>query len=169
MIKILLSILSAIFYRLGGLKGFNTKFRDFGCPTIALLFMLKYGSGYSFWTHFLAFGLTFGALTTYWDKSKNKFKDTICQAINWQYPEDNFYLHGYFVGIAYIPYVIERGFSGGLVTPGMVVLTLRALLLGILMGGLNYLVHNKIHVKHTDWIEELFRGLIIVATLQMLL
>ena len=78
------SILSAILYRMGGKgKPYNTKYRDMGCPTVLLalvasLFGLKLGF---WWVYLLLFGLSFGALTTYWDFL---FKD-----------KDNFWMHGF--------------------------------------------------------------------------
>lgn len=63
-------VLSAALYRLGGAHGYNTKFRDIGCPLVLLgaviaLFGLRIGS---WWAYLLCFGLSWGALTTYWDE-----------------------------------------------------------------------------------------------------
>ena len=157
----ILSMASLILYRLGGMKGkwFNTKIRDLGCPTAALVWMLIFTRGYSFFTHFIAFGLLFASLTTYYDESKNKIKDSLARLINWQYPKDNLYLHGGMIGLAYFPYAVEIGIYFNFFY--------RAVLLGVFMGALNY-VANKYKIPHSDWVEECGRGAMIVLTLPIL-
>ena len=83
-------ILSAILYRMGGATGYNTKFRDLGCPLVALITLwLMKGIVLSYWwVYLLFFGLSFGALTTYWD---------------WLFGYDNFYAHGLGCSLATIP------------------------------------------------------------------
>ena len=70
-ILIILSILSGIAYRLGGIgKPFKTWMRDGICPLIALValwLLVGFKSSY-WWAYLLHFGLLFGALTTYWKK-----------------------------------------------------------------------------------------------------
>lgn len=66
----ILSILSAIFYRIGGKGGFknNKIVRRIGIPIlqfIAIFFVLKIQAPW--WVHFFSIGITFGFLTTYWD------------------------------------------------------------------------------------------------------
>lgn len=110
------AIISSVLYRAGGMGKEdtaepkwipmwmrNTKYRDLGCPTI-LIALLWYLFGFH-WYYFLTFLLSFGALTTYWDDSKNKFIDKISRIINWKYPEDNHYLHGLMCGLAGIPLI----------------------------------------------------------------
>jgi hypothetical protein len=89
-ILIVACLLSGILYRLGGKKGFNTKFRDLGCPLVLLgaviaLFGLKMGF---WWAYLLCFGLSFGFLTTYWD---------------FLFKYDNFWFHGFALGLAGFP------------------------------------------------------------------
>jgi hypothetical protein len=86
---VLLSIVSGVLYRLGGAKGYNTKFRDLGCPTVRLGAMFVLGYHAPWWCHVIAFGLLFGALTTYWD---------------FLFGFDNFWFHGFMCGVAYVPY-----------------------------------------------------------------
>ena len=140
---LLLSGISATLYRLGGMKGFNTKARDLGCPTIAFIWMLLYGGSFPWWIHFIAFGLLFASLTTYYDSI---------------FGYDNFWMHGFVIGLAYFPYAIISGLWWLLIA--------RALILAVFMGGLNYVV-NKLHVPFSDWIEELGRGFAIVYTLTL--
>jgi len=74
---LIFSILSGFAYRFGGSakKGDwldfarNTKTRDIGCSLLFLcLFWALQGFKMGFWKAYLiTFGLTFGALTTYWD------------------------------------------------------------------------------------------------------
>ena len=97
-IGLLAVIASSALYRCGGKgKPYNTKYRDLGCPTVLLaLVVALFGFKMAFWwVYLVSFGLAFAALTTYWDDTKNKFLDKICRAINWMYPEDNFWLHGF--------------------------------------------------------------------------
>ena len=92
-----LSILSSVLYRLGGIgKPFNTKYRDIGCPLVflglvAALFGLKW---HFWWAYLLTFGLSWSALTTYWDWFWLAGGNT---------GEDNFYFHGLGCGLAAIP------------------------------------------------------------------
>ncbi len=78
---IILSLLSGVLYRLGGIgKPFNTKFRDCGCPLVALicLWLLKgFNLGF-WWAYLLTFGLGWGVMTTYWKK-----KGTDAKWWNW--------------------------------------------------------------------------------------
>jgi len=82
------SVVCAILYRLGGKKGYNTKFRDLGIPLIATGYLLLLGIKVPWWAFVAHFGLLFGALTTYWDSVLGY---------------DNFYLHGFMCGLAAFP------------------------------------------------------------------
>lgn len=142
---IIAAIISAAFYRMGGMSGMNTKIRDLGCPTVALAWMiLFFPKTFAVW-HFLAFGAMFGALTTYWDS-----------VFGW----DNFYMHGFVIGLAYLFY--------GVLTGIWIPILARAVVLAVFMGLINYLA-NKYQWKHSDWWEECLRGFSIVATLPLLL
>lgn len=134
---ILMSILSAILYRLGGAKGFNTKFRDWGCPLVALITMLYLNINAAWWIHALSFLLMFGALTTYWDSI---------------FGYDNFYAHGFMVGLAYLPYLLSVSWA---------LLIIRAIILAILIGTWSKYTDN-------DIIEEMGRGFFIPLTLIIL-
>jgi hypothetical protein len=90
-ILLILSIISGVLYRMGGKgKPFNTKYRDLGCPLIALIALwLLVGFQLSYWwVYFLMFGLMFGALTTYWD---------------FLFGFDNYWFHGFMVGLSTFP------------------------------------------------------------------
>lgn len=72
---LIVSILAGVLYRMGGAAGYNTKVRDLGVPTIVTVYLLTLGLKASLWSfcglvvaYFIAFGLLFGALTTYWKK-----------------------------------------------------------------------------------------------------
>jgi len=69
---VILSILGGFLYRMGGARGYNTKFRDLGVPLCVVLAMFVLGQIH--WTAVLCFGLLFGALTTYWKKKGAKAK-----------------------------------------------------------------------------------------------
>jgi len=132
-----LSVLSGILYRLGGKKGFNTKFRDFGVPIVCLFLMMKVKCPW--YDHALAGVLLFGSLTTYWQEV---------------FGEDNFFLHGAGCGLAYLPYIF--------VIPWQVIIG-RALILGFFMYGVNKLV-NTVKVPRGADVEEFIRGFSIAMT-----
>jgi hypothetical protein len=104
--------------------------------------MLGFYPTVQWYNHLIAFGLMFGALTTYWDSfPPNKGKD-------------NFWMHGFFIGLAYVPYAISTGDFWGWV--------IRACVLAILMGGWCAYFGN------VD-VEEYGRGAFIGLTLPLLL
>ncbi len=145
------SIVGAILYRLGGIGGkyFKSWMRDWLIPPLAygLLFWLKQPTNLLGWLMVLpAIALTGLALTTYWD---DLFGGV-----------DNFYMHGLFVGLGAFP-LIWAGFAWWLIL-------IRAIILALFMGALNWAVH-KYKVKHSDIIEECGRGASIIATLPILL
>lgn len=113
MIEVLSTLIvffNGILYRLGGAgkKGTwldfarDTLTRDIGCPLMALsLLFLWVGFDNDHIIRYILFlGLSWLALTTYWDETDIKIKDKICRKINWIYPADNFYLHGLGCGLA---------------------------------------------------------------------
>jgi hypothetical protein len=61
----LISVVSAIFYRMGGSGKFNTKARDIGCMLCVVASMLILGVKGQWWMYFLSSGAMFGCLTTY--------------------------------------------------------------------------------------------------------
>lgn len=147
---IFMSCCSAIFYRYGGMSskeaGFkvNTKIRDLGVPAISLIWMFIYAPAFPWYIHFISFGLLFGSLTTYYDSL---------------FGHDNFWFHGFMIGLAYLPYAISTG--------DWVSLIIRAVILSVVMGGLNYIV-NKLMLPFRAWIEELTRGAVIILTLLLM-
>lgn len=86
----------------------------------------------------LAFGLSWAALSTYWD---------------WLFDEDNYYFHGLCVGLAMLP-LVGLGFSWFMVL-------LRSLILCLLMGIWTGYCRN-------GWTAELGRGALILFTLWLL-
>jgi hypothetical protein len=145
---LILSALSAILYRLGGIgKPFKTWMRDWIVP------LCCYGALLLFWQPSVWWGWlllvlsvlpTGGALTTYWD---------------WLFKKDNFYMHGFMIGLGAFPLC----FAG----INWIMMLARAVLLAVFMGQLNYWV-NKKQIKHSDWIEELGRGLAITLSVPLL-
>jgi hypothetical protein len=144
-----LSILSGICYRLGGSakKGNwldfarNSKTRDVGCSLLSLgLFIGQKGVNLSFWwLYAIAFGASWGFLTTYWDFITG---------------EDNFYLHGLFCGLAFIP-LHWVGLSWW-------VIGIRAIACAVLMGIWSALIG-------WDIAEEFGRGFILTISIPLLL
>jgi hypothetical protein len=75
---------------MGGAKGYDTKYRDVGCPLVLLglvIALFGFKIGY-IWAYLVTFGLSWGALTTYFD---------------WLFGYDNFFMHGLACGIAAFP------------------------------------------------------------------
>jgi len=185
MIKLLLttlvlSIISAILYRFGGLGQdgwedffkdklprwlFSKKIRRGFCTLFSISWMAMFYPHVPWWVHMLSFGLVLLGVTTYFDSAK----------FNWMRPDDNFYLHGFFIALGCILYPIFTGMWLGF--------GLRVIVLALLMGLLSekwadpiviYLKaklskYPKLYTKierfiKDDWVEELGRGLLIILT-----
>ena len=147
---ILLSLLSALFYRLGGWGNegrvafphipkwvFDTKARDIGCAIVCFISTIVIGVHAAWWVHLIAFLLLFGALTTYWDSV---------------FGHDNFYMHGLMCGLAYFPYMF-------VCSP--LLWGVRAFLLMLLMGFWSRVIGK-------DWLEEGGRGFLLPITLLLI-
>lgn len=150
---IILSNISGFFYRLGGLSKeqarqqipwcpswiINSKTRDVGCSLLTVLWMILFYPHVHWYVHLISFGLMWGALSTYWDFLNGK---------------DNFWLHGWGIGLACLAYAIDSGLWIGF--------GVRAFALAVLMGVWCAIFKN-------DWIEEYGRGAFVIATLPILL
>lgn len=134
------AIISGILYRMGGAAGYNTKFRDFGCPTVMVIVLACLGMFH--WTLILVFGLSFASLTTYFKK-----KGTEAKWYNWM-------LVGLTDGLSVLPlcfvYPIWRGFAWRILA-----CTVTTTLCSCIIGN--------------DVVEEVGRGIIRVMTLPLLL
>jgi len=155
-ITLFLTALAGLLYRMGGCGDpcrrkypklptwfFDTKARDIGIPLLCgfpyMAFVLKIAAPW--WVHLLAFLTLFGMLTTYWD---------------WMFKgKDNFWMHGFMCGAAYLWY--------GIAAPELWLwLGVRALLMAVFMGVWCLVFSN-------DIVEEGGRGGIIIASLPLLL
>jgi len=125
-------ILSATLYRMGGAKGFNTKFRDLGCPAVLLaLVMLLFGIHKPL-LYLSFFVLSWMALSSYWD---------------WLFGFDNFWFHGFMCGLAGVPLI----WCG---VPWWIILT-RTAICTVGMGLASKAIDNAV-------IEELGRGFLFI-------
>ncbi len=147
-IWLIASTLGAILYRLGGTSA-GTKFRDLGVPTIVTVYLLTLGLKASLWglfglvgAYFIAFGLLFGALTTYWKK-----KGTDATFVN-------YFLHGLGIALSAIPLACISGHYIGF--------GIRLIALPLAMAFWSVKIGNAT-------IEEFGRGFLITATLPLLL
>lgn len=146
-IWLVVSIICGLLYRAGGKgKPFNTKYRDLGCPLVAYTYLWFIGNSglqeafpLKIGLFLVAYGLTFGVLTTYWD---------------FLFKEDNFYIHGFFVGLATIPCM----FLG----IHLYAIIIRTIILAFGMG-----LWSKI--IGWDIAEEFGRGFLITATMPILI
>ena len=132
------SIISGVLYRLGGWSKGNTKFRDLGCPTVALValwLVVGFKSSY-WWAYLLTFLFSFGALCTY-RYGLPKPKD-----YTWHY-----YLHGFMCGLAGLP-LIWCGVP-------LVIILSRIVIVTIGMGFFSNLIDK-------DWLEEGIRGVLFI-------
>lgn len=148
-----LALVSAGLYRLGGMGDdgrkefpklpgwlFNTKVRDWGCPIIAAIWMVIFDVSSNVWIHTISFLLFWGALCTYWDRL---------------FKYDNFYMHGFMCGMAYVGFALAGDVHWGLVLA-------RSIVTGMIMGVVCDLTAN-------DYVEEFTRGGALILTLPILL
>lgn len=63
---LLLTFLSAMFYRAGGAAGWNTKYRDLGVAVFATTVFYFLGFKAAWWVYLIAGVIHFAALTSYW-------------------------------------------------------------------------------------------------------
>lgn len=136
---IVATILSSIFYRLGGSKDFDTKYRDVGCAFITCAL-----AGYLLafhWTLIICFGLLWGALSTYWKRTPNA---------KWY----NWLMTGIGYSLAMLPYVIAEGLWIGFIS--------RTIVLGV-----TTMIWSEIN-SNPVW-EESGRGALIILTLPLLM
>ena len=112
-------VLCAILGRMGGAKGYNTKFRDVGIPTI--LCIVAYILGVHSWWLVLMFGLMFASLTTYWD---------------FLFGYDNFWFHGFMCGLSFLPIaIVTQQWIGFLIALGITT---------VWMGGWSKVIKNDV-------------------------
>lgn len=146
LIVLVASIISGILYRMGGAgKPFNTKFRDFGVPTIGIALLLYIYPHYDWKTllsYFLTFGLYFGSMTTYWKK-----KGVEAKWWNWM-------LTGLGYGLAFLPFAYVSGKWVGFV--------LRCIICSLTTMIWSEKINNAV-------VEEFGRGFIATATIPLLL
>lgn len=160
----LLSALSGVLYRLGGMGQdgidtfphapewlFDTKARDIGCGfcTIGAFFALGLHVGLIWWHVLVACLVTIvamlGALSTYWDFM---FGD-----------KDNFWMHGFMCGLALFPLAI--------ITGNWLAFGIRCVILALAMGVLAHL--TKLVEKGGDVLEEFSRGLLLPITIYIMI
>ena len=145
-IIITLSIISGVFYKLGGTGGAwwkNTKARDFGVPAMAVTLLLLLGASAPWWIFFLLFGCMFGSLTTY---CKFGGQENV-EWFNWCFT-------GILYGIAALPFA---WFSGNWI--GFAIRT-------VVLGFSIMFVSEKF--DNVFW-EEGSRGILFTATIPLLL
>ena len=133
----LLAIASAVLGRMGGAKGYDTKFRDIGCSAIVVIVVwLLFGYEPStWWVYALIFGLHWGAFSTYWDKV---------------FGYDNLSFSGAMVGLALSPILF--------IDVGLILFVgLRSVFLFCAWGALNKWRRPKVLFWKGDVFEELAR------------
>jgi hypothetical protein len=143
----LASVISACLYRIGGagkeeIPFANSQYRDIGCPVIVFIYLLTLGVT---WYLALAAALAvLGMIRTYWDFLTG---------------EDNLWLAGAGIGICMTPLCWD-----GVSWMGVLAYTA---ILSVTMGGLNTFC-ARVTVPGAVWIEELFRGAVLIAAIPVL-
>ena len=151
---IVLSVVSAILYRLGGASKEDQdkefpwipdwfkslpKKRDVGCTLCALGSVALINHTAPWWVWVLSFGMLWSGLSTYWDFL---FGD-----------EDNFWMHGFMCGLAFILFGM---------TIGWLWVALRCVILAVLVGGWSALIGDA------KW-EEMGRGFLLTSSVLLFL
>ncbi len=148
--QILLSVVSAILYRLGGSSKTDQdkefpfiprwfknipKKRDVMSNLVCLYSLFLLGINAPFWVWFISFGLLWASLSSYFD---------------WMFGYDNHYMHGFMCGFSLLPLVI----FGNLVLSAFII---KSILLAIGMG-----LWSKYNGNATK--EELGRGFLLTIS-----
>lgn len=164
LLTLVASYASATLYRLGGASKKDAakeypwapewfrnlpKKRDVGCGVVTGLttwmILDHLGVGSPWWIYLITGGILWGALSTYHDT----------MPYNWMNPDDNFWLHGFFCGLAYIFFGIHTGL--------WMQLGIRIAVIAVFMGVWS-------HILFSDaWVEENGRGGILPLSLLLLL
>ena len=139
---LLLIIASGVLYRMGGAKGYNTKFRDLGVPLIATIYL--WIAGVRSWLLLPHFLLLFASLTTYWS-----FVFAPADHVDWR----EWAITGFFYGLsAFVLY--WAGVPAWTILARIIVLSIATSLWSEWIGW--------------DVLEEGGRGILITATLPIL-
>ena len=140
-----LSAISGWLYWAGGHgKPYNSKVRDIGCSACnCLALWLLCRNSAPFWVYCLSFILSWAALSTYYDKLTRLWRK------NEDEYAENWFLHGFFIGLAFLP-LIFFGLSWWIIL-------LRSIILGVIMMCISVL-SKKVFV------EEFGRGVAIILT-----
>ena len=139
------ALVSSSLYRIGGagkeeIPFANSQYRDIGCPVVVLIVLLS--MGLTWYLCLLSALLVLCFIRTYWDfVYKN---------------HDNMYLHGFGIGISMIP----LAWSGVAWLNIVAYTSIVALSVGVLNT-----ICTRYCVKYSVWIEECFRGAVIVLAL----
>ncbi len=149
-LQFLLSIVSAILYRLGGSSPSDQdkefpwiprwfknipKKRDAMSNIVKLVGVYLLGIYAPIWAWFISFGLLWASLSSYWD---------------WMFGYDNHYMHGFMCGFSLLPLVIW----GSL---GLIPFLIQSVVLGLSMG-----LWSKYNGNATK--EELGRGFLLTIS-----
>jgi hypothetical protein len=119
-----LSSLSGLLGRMGGAKGFDTKYRDAGCSILAVgALCLFLGFQWAhWWVYVIIIGLHWGAFSAYWHKL---------------FGFDNLWFSGFLVGLSMFPALF-------IVKTIWWILLIRAVALALVWGCLNKYLPKKV-------------------------
>ena len=137
MIWVLLMFIAGVLGRMGGAHGYNTKWRDIGCPLVLIVAAILYSGWHAdvWWAYAMVFGLSWAAFSTYWDTL---------------FGYDNFWFSGLMVGLAGVPLIFTDISLWPLVL-------CRILLLTAAWGLLNKYLPPRVWIWRRDVAEEFSR------------
>jgi hypothetical protein len=132
-----IALASGVLGRMGGAKGYDTKYRDVGCSLLVILAIgVLWGWQASFWwVYVLIFGLHWLTFSTYWD---------------WLWKYDNFAFSGWMVGLAISPILfIDISLWW--------VVAIRVIGLAVIWWALNKFLPQRVWLWGRDVVEEFSR------------
>ena len=141
--------IGGILYRMGGSGNYPRQSRIIGVSLLSTLILAILKWKIDLWlclAYLVSFGAMAGMVSIYWGFLFHE--------------KDNFYMHGFMIGLAYVA-LAWFGIAWWLIL-------IRAILLALGMGLLNKYA-NKWQWKHSDIIEEVSRGAMIILTLPILI
>lgn len=143
---IIITVVGGVLYRLGGKKGFDTKFRDVGVSLCICLILVIYGHLDNLWQWLSlipTFGLQWGALTTYRYFLKKPA----------DYKWYHYALHGLMVSLAAFPFMLSANCP--------LMFSIRAVSCAFVVGFWS-------HFVSWDELEEWGRGIVLTGSTMLL-
>lgn len=143
----LAAVINGCLYRMGGIgRPFRSWMRDWLIPGVMIfLLSINYHIPIWQWRSLIYYALCGVSLTTYWD------------SVPFNKGKDNFYMHGFFIGLSLITYI-------GIINIWLILLA--SIFTAISLGVWNLLFGKLLSfIPYNDWIDEIGRGALISISL----